>query len=196
MFEILTVCTGNICRSPLAAQLLSTRLRPFDVLAASAGTRGLQAAPMTAEAQRLAVALGIDEQDAAAHRSRYLTEAMLQSPDLILAMTREHRHRVAELAPAGLRRTFTVRELARLLENVPDDDLRRAADEAGPDAGARVRSVATVAAAQRGIVAPPDPADDDVIDPYGRSWETYQLSASQLVPAVDVVARALRVALA
>jgi protein-tyrosine phosphatase len=42
---------------------------------------------------------------------------------------------------------------------------------------------------------PADAADDDVIDPYRRSWKTYELTASQLVPAVDEVVRVLRIAL-
>ena len=56
---------------------------------------------MTPEAQRLVVAMGADAGAASAHRSRYLTAAHLDSPDLILAMSREHRGRVAQLAPAS-----------------------------------------------------------------------------------------------
>ena len=87
MIEILTVCTGNICRSPLAAVALQHRLTEWGVASniRSAGTQGLTSAPMTPEAQRLAVAAGVPEADAAAHRSRALTEDMLSSPDLILA---------------------------------------------------------------------------------------------------------------
>ena len=41
---------------------------------------------------------------------------------------------------------------------------------------------------------PADPADDDVIDPYRRSWKTYELSGSQLAPAIDQVVRVIRLA--
>jgi protein-tyrosine phosphatase len=51
-------------------------------------------------------------------------------------------------------------------------------------------------ASHRGLALPPDnPDDDDVIDPYRRSWNTYLLSASQLEPAVDEIVRTLRLAL-
>lgn len=190
MFEILTVCTGNICRSPLAEVLLRTRLEPLGARVHSAGTQGLASAPMTAEALRLAADLGADEAFAAAHRSRYLTESYLQSPDLILAMSREHRRRVVEYAPSRLRSTFTVREFARLAADTPDDVIVAAADAAGTDVSPRVRAAVAAVAGMRGMSAPPaDPADDDVIDPYRRSWNTYQLSASQLAPAIDEVVR-------
>lgn len=196
MVEILTVCTGNICRSPLAEQLLRVRLEPIGATVRSAGTMGLEATSMTSEAQKLAVGLGVPSDVAAAHRSRYLTERDLVSPDLILAMSREHRRRIVELTPSRLRATFTVREFARLAATVGEDDIRTAAQTAGDDSATRLRAAIGVVAGQRGMGAPPaDPADDDVIDPYRRSWQTYQLSASQLVPAIEQVARVVALAL-
>ncbi|MGA1827878.1 hypothetical protein [Microbacterium sp.] len=61
--------------------------------------------------------------------------------------------------------------------------------------GGRVRAAATLIASRRGMVLPPDkPEDDDVIDPFGRSWQTYELSAAQLTPALDEVVRVLTAA--
>lgn len=197
VFEILTVCTGNICRSPLAEVLLQTRLGALGAQVRSAGTQGLDRSPMTTEAQRLAADLGGDTALAAAHRSSYLTEGDLQTPDLILAMSREHRRRVVEYAPARLRSTFTVREFARLAADADDVDIVAAADAAGDDPSLRARAAVAAVAAMRGRSAPPaSPDDDDVIDPYRRSWETYQLSASQLAPALDAVERVMTLALA
>lgn len=197
--EIMTVCTGNICRSPLAELLLATRLADLGAEVHSAGVRGLSAAPMTPEAIDLAIEYGVAEADADAHRSRFLTEAMLVSPDLILAMTREHRREIAELAPARLRSTFTVREFARLAASLSDDDVADAVADAGPDAtpGDRVRAAAAAVAGRRGLLPPPaDPADDDVIDPYRRDWSVYRTSADQLVPALAEVERVIRIAAA
>ena len=98
MFEILTVCTGNVCRSPLAEALLRTRLSVYSPKIHSAGTMGLDESPMTPETVRLAIALGVAQDLTDSHRSRYLTDAELASPDLILAMGREHRRKVVELA--------------------------------------------------------------------------------------------------
>jgi protein-tyrosine phosphatase len=196
MFEILTVCTGNICRSPLAETVLRTRLAEYAPRIHSAGTMGLDSAPMTADAQRLAQELGVSHDVAAAHRSRYLTEAELRTPDLILAMSRDHRRRIVELAPRRLRSAFTVREFSRLAADTLDEEIMAAAVEAGSDASARVRAAVAAVAAQRGMSAPPsDPLEDDVVDPYRRSWETYRLSASQLAPALDQVVRVLSIAM-
>lgn len=192
MIEIFAVCTGNICRSPLAEQLLRARLADYPISVQSAGTRGRPAA-MTPDAKRLAEMHGALPGDPEEHRARFLTERLLTTPDLILGMSREHRRAIAELAPARVQVTFTIRELARLAREASDADLLAAAN--GADASTRLRSMLRHLSSMRGRVAPPaDASDDDVIDPFGRSWQTYQLSASQLVPAVDEVARLVMLA--
>lgn len=192
MIEIFAVCTGNICRSPLAEQLLRARLADYPVVVESAGTRGRPAA-MTPDAQRLAEMYGALPGDADEHRARYLTEQLLKTPDLILAMGRDHRRAIVELVPAKVQVTFTIRELARLVQFASHEDLVAAA--VGPDANARLRGILRHLSSLRGRVPPPvDVLDDDVVDPFGRSWATYQLSATQLVPAVDEVVRIIEIA--
>lgn len=195
MFELLTVCTGNICRSPLAEQILRMRLSGLGADVSSAGTRGLRSAPMTPEALALSDQLGVPAADSAAHRSRFLTEAHVERPDLIITMTRDHRRHVVELAPSRVRSTFTAREFARLSAGLSDDEIRDAADRApAPSASERVRAATALVAARRGQVLPDRPEDDDVIDPYGRSWQTYLRSAEQLTPALDEITRVLTAA--
>ncbi len=197
MFEILLVCTGNVCRSPLAELLLRNRLADLAPVVSSAGTRGLTGSPMTLEAAALAVAGGVPPEAAASHRARLLTEAHVVSPDLILAMTRDHRRQVVELAPTRVRSVFTLREFARLAAPLADSDVARAAREGGTDAAARLRTIALLVAARRGVgEAPAEPRDDDVVDPYGRSPEMYRLSAAQLEPGIDQVVRLARIAAA
>lgn len=195
MFEILTVCTGNVCRSPLAEQLLRARLADLAPHVTSAGIRGLTDVAMTAEAQEIAVALGVPAEEASAHRSRFLLEQHLETPDLILTMARDHRRAVAELAPSRLRSTFTVREFARLAGAIDPAELRKAADAAGEAPSLRLRAVAATVASYRGLVPPADDPDgDDVIDPYRRSWQTYLTSTAQLEPAVRATAETIRLA--
>ena len=193
--EILTVCTGNICRSPLAEAVLDQRLGDIGVRVSSAGVQGLRNAPMTPEAAQLAIGQGASAERVAAHRSRRLTPAMLAAPDLILAMTRGHRRDILALAPGRLRATFTVREFARLAEHLSDDDLVTVAAADVGDASARLRSVIAHLAAQRGaVVAPADARDDDVIDPYLQSAAVYERSTTQMMPGLAQVERVLRLA--
>jgi protein-tyrosine phosphatase len=194
VYEILTVCSGNICRSPLAALVLDARL-PGDPRVASAGTHARANLGITPETAQLAASFGVSADAAAEHRSRLLTERQLASPALILAMTREHRRLVVEMAPARLRSTFTIREFARLARLVSDEKILMAAADA-PSDDERVRRAVAAIASARGLGQPlEDPADDDVVDPYRRPWETYVLAAEQLKPALREVVRVFDVAL-
>jgi protein-tyrosine phosphatase len=197
VIQILTVCTGNICRSPLAELVLQERLGDVGVRVSSAGIRARQDDRMPQEAVELAVAAGVPAGATAAHGARYLTERLLEGVDLVLAMDREHRRSIVELAPGALRTTLTAREFERLAAATSDDEIRAGADAAGDDPGARVRGAVAVLTGQRGLVFPPaDPADDDVVDPYRRSRATYARSAAQLLPALGAVERVVRLALA
>lgn len=196
MFEITTVCTGNICRSPLAESLLRARLADLPGKVNSAGTYGLDGVAMPPEAQRLAVQYGVAPDAAAAHLSRPLTPAVLATPDLILAMAREHRRSIVELAPARLRSAFTLREFARLAADASDEEIVAAAS-GQPDPSSRLRAGVAAVAAHRGMTPPPmSPDDDDIVDPYRRSWATYELSGQQLVPAIDQVVRVVQLSVA
>ncbi|PMC06587.1 low molecular weight phosphatase family protein [Microbacterium sp. UMB0228] len=196
MFEITTICTGNICRSPLAEQLLRAGLADLPGTITSAGTRSLAGAGMPEEAIALATRYGVAHDVATAHRSRQLTASLLETPDLILAMSREHRRSVVELAPARLRAAFTLREFARLAADASDTELREAASHHA-DPSSKLRAAVGVVAGRRGMAPPPLSAeDDDIVDPYRRSLATYERSAGQLVPAVSQVVRVVRLAVA
>ncbi|WEK62323.1 MAG: low molecular weight phosphatase family protein [Candidatus Microbacterium colombiense] len=191
---ILTVCTGNICRSPQAEVLLRRRLEGVGVRVHSAGTHALVGHGMTDQAQQIAVRSGARVDAAAAHAARYLVEPLLIESDLILTMAGEHRSHVVKMMPSRLRQTFTVREFARLAATVTDEAIRTAADTAGDAPPARLRAAIRMLSGQRGLSLSTE-EDDDVIDPYRRSWETYEMSAAQLLPAIDEVERVVRAAL-
>lgn len=195
MPELLLVCTGNVCRSPLAEVLLRRRFADLDVRVHSAGTHALAGAPMTPESVRLALLNGADPAVTDAHRARQLTEALLETPDLILGLTRAHRRQIVELAPHRVRAAFTLREFARLSAGIDDASFR---SEVGVhDPSERLtQGVAAVARMRGHVPRPVAPDDDDVVDPYRQSWNTYLRSADQLVPAVDRVAEVIRATLA
>lgn len=186
-FTILTVCTGNICRSPLAESLLRMVLVGLPARVHSAGTAALVGEPMSEQNRVIAVELGVT--DAEAHRARQLTVEHVRDADLVLALSREHRRSVVELLPRMSRKVFTLREFARLSEACDLSELAT-----GPDVGieTRMRQAVDLVAQLRGSIPPPtDPLEDDVVDPYRQSDEVYAHSAQQLVPGVNATARLL-----
>lgn len=191
-FTILTVCSGNICRSPLAEQLLRVGLAPWpEVTIASAGTVGLVDSPMPEQAAELSRRFGGDP---SAHAGRLLETPQVDEAGLILGMARKHRKAAVQLLPQANRRTFTLREFARLARGVSETDLDALADIPLSDTAARFAAAVELAAMRRGMEMPDSPDDDDVIDPYRQGQEVYEESAQQLVPAVETVLNFLRTA--
>ncbi|MGC0368416.1 low molecular weight phosphatase family protein [Microbacterium sp. SLBN-111] len=187
-FRILTVCTGNVCRSPTAELLLEHELGELGfVEISSAGTGALVDHGIPEPGLRL---LGSDGLDGTAHRARQLTPSIVRDADLVLAMSREHRKAIVEMTPAATRRTFTIRELARVAEFV--GAAGDALTEAGGTPEDRMRAAVLLAAVQRGLAPQPeDPAESDVIDPYRRSDEAYAESFDQIRPAATTIAKYL-----
>ena len=176
---VLVVCTGNICRSPAVERLLAHALGPESgVGVGSAGVRAVVGAPMSAPMVELVEAAGAS---AAGFTARQVTTPLVQNADLVLAMTRSHRAALVELVPAAVRRTFTLRELARLLADVDPEAL-----PSGP-VPERLAALLPLAAAQRGRRTV-DAREDDVVDPYGGGSRLYALAFRQLEPAVQMIA--------
>ncbi|WP_104089035.1 hypothetical protein [Cryobacterium sp. N19] len=134
--RILLVCTGNICRSPLAEQLLRARCDALGLLVEvhSAGTRAMVASPMTAEAAALSLKHGAHDTE---HAARQVTEQLVGEADLILTATRDHRREVVTLLPKATRYTFTLNQFARLVSAVesPSDPPSSSIPGPGPETG-------------------------------------------------------------
>src|SRR5467141_4228895 len=98
--HVLFVCTGNICRSPLAASLLERALkeRGLEMDVTSAGTGAWDGAPASEGAYLVGLERGLD---LSGHRARLLTRELVDGSDLILTMARHHRARVDELGGEG-----------------------------------------------------------------------------------------------
>ncbi|MHC6222076.1 arsenate reductase/protein-tyrosine-phosphatase family protein [Arthrobacter sp. MMS24-S77] len=193
-FNLLVVCTGNICRSPLTERILQAGLDranegAFSV--SSAGTQALVGRPMTPQIEGLTRVMGGSSSNFAA---RQLTPELLEQADLVLALSRGHRSRILELAPSVLRRTFTLREFGRMVEFVryDADTGARAAkaglgSEPGLEARTRWESLIPRAAAVRFRTLAGSENDDDVVDPYRQSDETHSLMLRQIAPAVEIL---------
>jgi protein-tyrosine-phosphatase len=110
MSRVLLVCTGNICRSPLAEAILLRELKTRGVTsveAVSAGTGAWDGAPASEGAYLIGLEHGLD---LSGHRARLLTRDLVQQAEMILTMARHHRARVHELGGEG--RTHVLGEYA------------------------------------------------------------------------------------
>ncbi len=94
--RVLFVCSGNICRSPMAAECLRDRAvrgRLSHLVVESAGTLGINGHPAAAEAIAALDEIGLDLRG---HRSRGLRESDLRTADLIVCMSHDHLIYLAE----------------------------------------------------------------------------------------------------
>jgi protein-tyrosine phosphatase len=173
-FEILYICTGNICRSPVAERLLAARLGP-PVGVSSAGTFGLVGSPIAGPMVPRLVEAGADPGD---FRARRLTAEMIQRAHVVLGLTRGHRGDAVELVPAAVRRAFTLLEFARVLGSIDPGDL-----PAGTPAE-RLKAAVPLAASRRGGTR----GRDDVDDPFGLDDGAYQRAFDEIETAVDTIA--------
>ena len=99
--RLLFVCTGNICRSPMAEamarEVLTARGRG-DIQVGSAGTSAAEGSPASEGAYLVGLEKGLDISQ---HAATYLTRSVVESADLILTMSPHHVNRVEALGGAG-----------------------------------------------------------------------------------------------
>lgn len=166
MRGILVVCTGNVCRSPMAEGFLraalATRLGDDAPTVVSAGTHGWEGSPATAEAVEAARERGAAIEG---HRAQVLTGELVDAADLVVCMAAEHRAAVRGLRPDAADRTFTLKELVRLL---------RGRGDAVPEARERIAAAAARRDGSQGA------HDEDVADPLGQPLEAYRGIAWEL----------------
>jgi len=173
MSTILLVCTGNICRSPMATGVLSKLLSDRgvqDVRVESCGVAAWDGSPPTPEAVAAMREQGID---ISGYVARRMNRRLIESADVIVGMASEHRDAAKRLAPSASARIFTLKELVHLLV------------AAGPPPEARspeVRLQGWIEQADAVRRAHPDLelTDENIADPLGLGLETYKASAWEL----------------
>ena len=184
--RLLFVCTGNLCRSPVAQGLTQAwveRTATDDagrVEILSAGTQAVVGEAMDAHSARALVRLGGDP---APIRATAITAELATAADLVLTMTREHRRAALALAPRGLRRTFTLLEAADLVRGIDTRDL------AAMPPDDRARELGLRLDAGRAHRASTDA--DDVHDPIGRRAAAHDEVADVIAAALAPVLSAL-----
>lgn len=108
-YNVLIVCTGNTCRSPMAEGILKSMLRhrgENNITVSSAGISGLNNYPATEFAVETARHWGVDISD---HRARGLDSRMIAEADLILAMAPEHVEYILRQDSGAAEKTFLIK---------------------------------------------------------------------------------------
>lgn len=167
MTRIVTVCTGNICRSPAAELLLAKALGP-DAVVTSSGTHAMVGHGIPGPMLRCLDADGIDGREHVAAQF----SASDASADLIVCMTARHRDWVLREAPFAMKRTFLLTEIS-------------AAARAGVPLVGGVAGIA--AAVQEHRVELAGTSLRDVPDPYGGSQRDYDEAHAMILAAVEEI---------
>jgi protein-tyrosine phosphatase len=174
MTSILVVCTGNVCRSPIAEGLLRDALAErfgehAELHVSSAGTAGWEGEGAMKESVAAAAERGTD---ISGHVARKVTGTMVEHAGLVITMAAEHRDALSRFSPDTAHKTFTLKELVRLLEH-----LEPAVD--APEPGSLTDRVAAADAERRAGFAG-NPHDEDVVDPLGMPMDSYRAIAWEL----------------
>jgi len=143
-------------------RLLDTALSHAGIVTSSAGTAAAVGEPIAGPMATLLRSVGARADDFAA---RQLTERMINESDLVITATRAHRTSAVSLAPAAVRHTFTLIELARLAQFVPPEQIT------GLTHAERLRSLVALAPAYR---ARAGHGPSSIPDPFGRSEVIYR----------------------
>ncbi|MFJ2029952.1 hypothetical protein [Streptosporangium sp. NPDC087985] len=180
-FRILYVCTGNLCRSPLAERLTRSVLGPCPALQViSAGTHAEPGRQMAERARHVLSRLGGDP---GGFVSRPLTSKLVAAADLVLTATAAHRaESVAMHLPASAR-AFTIAEFGTLAQAVP-----AAAVICHEDPVRRAHALVVEVRALRGLVRVDQP---DIPDPHGGSRRVHRAAGRKIAKSLAVPLRLL-----
>lgn len=169
MTQLLVVCEGNICRSPLAKFALIQELRATrsEIRVDSAGLRALAGYPMDPDAALAAERFGIQVSE---HSAQQISASLVRDSELVLTMTRRQRDSLVQKFPHALRRTFTLLELSKLLSYEPALPLSRLF-------------------MSRAYVSLTD--EEDIPDPFRRDNVVHNRAAAMIVESCAVISRYL-----
>lgn len=161
MTRLLVVCTGNVCRSVMAASILEwlADAQGLPLRVATAGTQAVEGQPASA---RTALALGtvVERVDVGRHRSRQLLAEDVGRADLVVTMEADQVRYVRRNHPEAAPVTATLRRLCRELEPGPSPLAVR---------------VAALGLAQMALGD-----DEDVDDPGGKDDRAFAACAAEL----------------
>ena len=167
------VCTGNLCRSPMAEALMRDAVtrRGCDIEVASAGTWAYYGNTATVEAVEVLRGRGLD---LSGHLSRALDPKELKHADLIVGMTSVHRREILEVAPEVNDKLILMKEL---VEIALDGDLPKGSE-------ARLERLL-------GAKRPKWHRALDLDDPIGKPIGAYEKTVAHIEMGIEVLVNAL-----
>lgn len=167
------VCTGNLCRSPMAEGLLraAAELKGCDMEVSSVGTWAHFGYPAMPESVMVLKNKGID---ITGHKSRPVDQQELRAADVVVAMTSVHVKELLQLVPEVKPKLILMKELVELaLEG-----------ELPPTAEARLSRLL-------GAPRPEWRRALDLDDPIGKPIGAYEKTAAEIEMGVEVLMSAL-----
>ncbi len=119
MKNILFVCTGNTCRSPMAEGLFNhaAERAGLDWRASSAG---LFVMPGSQVSENSVAALGEQGIDISSHKPVQLTPELVGGADLVLTMSETHRRIIDDMISGAVDKVFTLGVYAGTAEEISD----------------------------------------------------------------------------
>lgn len=107
--RVVTICSGNTCRSPIAASLLDRELLdlPKRVVVSSAGLDALPDLPASREMVQIGSNWGLDLSE---HKAQQASIELFRRTDIILAASPQHRDRIIQIEPRAKWKTFLMAE--------------------------------------------------------------------------------------
>ena len=188
MKNVLLVCTGNTCRSPMAEAILA-RLAGEEGLKVSVRSAGLFAMDGAEASENTRRVLG-ERGIRFSHRARSIRPELIDWADLILTMTLDRKRRLISMNPDSVGKVYTLKEYAltdgetrerirRLEQMTAELEARRAL---GGGKEEDVRSLEeSIRRERKALEQDGVPLEDlDIPDPFGGDVDTYRRCADRL----------------